>query len=69
MNNDYGFENRKAYLERARNEHILNRTNEPKIINSHIPKKVVAMHKQARFENTIKMSNMHKENFNMNFNK
>ncbi|MBR3524009.1 MAG: hypothetical protein IKN87_04960 [Bacilli bacterium] len=69
--NDLGFENRKAFIERARDERILNT-----IQNSHMqaPKTRVARemsnyHKQARFDNNVKMSGMHKENFNMNFNK
>ena len=66
MNNDYGFENRKAYLERSRDEHFLNNLHKNDL-NTKLPN--MQLHKKQRFENTIKMNNMVKENFNRNFNK
>ncbi len=72
MNSDFGFENRKAFVERAINGRILNMNHEQGQIN--IPKSRVARdinryHKQARFDNNAHMNVMHKENFNRNFNK
>ena len=73
MNNDYGFENRKAYLERSRDANILNNINNNRLnnVNPRMPKTRVAntinrYHKQARFDNGIHMGNMHKSGFDRN---
>ena len=69
MNNDYGFENRKAFLERSRDERFLNKLKEKPVSNPHMPKSVIALHKQDKLANNNIMRNMHKENFNRNFNR
>ena len=71
MNSDFGFENRKAFLERSRDERILSNPNKD-VLSKQLSKteQIIAnYHKQERFDNNVKMSGMHKENFNMNFNK
>ena len=71
MNSDYGFENRKAFLERSRDERVLSNPNKD-VLSKQLSKteRIIANYqKQARFDNNVKMSGMHKENFNMNFNK
>ena len=75
MINDYGFNERKAYLDRARDERLLNNNmGSNGIATPHMPKSRVARninkyHKQARFDNTIHMGGLHKEGFNRNFNR
>ncbi len=73
MNNELGFENRKAYLERARDGRMLNvQHQEPLNMNlgkSRVAREMSRYHKQARFDNNAHMNVMHKENFNRNFNK
>ena len=71
MNSDFGFENRKAFIERARDERMLNvmQNSSHVIPKSKVVRDINKYHKQGRFDNTVRMSGMHKENFNMNFNK
>ena len=73
MNNDYGFENRKAYLERSRDENLLNNINNNRLnnVNPHMPKSRVAKainryHMQARRDNSLQMSGMRKSGFDRN---
>ena len=71
MNNDYGFENRKAYLERSRDENLLNNihrnADKPLAPKSRVANDMNRYRKQARFDNNVHMGGMHKDGFNRNF--
>lgn len=73
MSSDYGFENRKAFIERSRDEKLLKNmqqnNNNPSFPKSLVASDMNRYRKQARFDNNVHMGGMHKDGFNRNFNK